>query len=371
MEQVPDDCNKPPRLREYRGQHVSFRPPGNDADRVALVPNLGYRPEELNLYTEVDPLQENVPPLRGPNALRYVLTHHKREMLTEILPAAPALVYMETLQDRVDAYMVKKYAGTRPDPARLKQDIKDHAASLGFTLCGVTLLDRRFVVDGCDDRFPYPRAVVLGMEMRKEWLMQAPNYRLRRYPDYDVYRRAGNAVHRVANFIRRQGISCSARVAFNGAAIYPVHAITAGLGELGAFGGVITPEFGPRQRWCMITVDAELPLDHPTDRGLAEFCEKCLLCVAKCPAKAIPEKPMWWRGVYKRKINDLKCWAFFTGWHTCAVCINVCPLHRFGPREVLEHYEKTGEVLGYEEIVAEKPMYRKAKNLEALLESVR
>jgi ferredoxin len=253
----------------------------------------------------------------------------------------------------------------------LKKDLKDCAASLGFALCGVTLLDRRFVARGFDDRFPYPTAVVLGMEMRKEWLMQAPNYRLRRYPDYDVYRRAGNAVHRVANFIRRQGVSCSARVAFNGAAIYPVHAITAGLGELGAFGGVITPEFGPRQRWCMITVDAELPLDGPADRGLAEFCEKCLLCVAKCPAKAIPERPMWWRGVYKRKINDLKCWAFFTGWHTCAVCINVCPLHRFGPREVLEHYERTGEALGYEEIKAEKPMYRKTRDLEALLESVR
>jgi ferredoxin len=359
------------RLREYRGQYVKFRPDDMAEDRVALIPNLRYRPEELNLYSEVEPLKENVPPLRGNNALRYVLTHHRREALTEILPAFPALVYMEGLQDKVDARMAKKYAGSNPDPARLKQDIKDYAASLGFALCGVTLLDRRFVVDGFDGGFPYPRAIVLGMEMRREWLMQAPNYRLRRYPDYDVYRRAGNAVHRVANFVRRQGVSCSARVAFNGAAVYPVHAITAGLGELGAFGGVITPEFGPRQRFCMISVDAELPLDSPRDFGLAEFCEKCLLCAAKCPAKAIPEKPLWWRGVYKRKINDLKCWAFFTAWHTCAVCINACPLHRFGPREVQEHCDRTGEVLGYEEIAAEKPMYRKTKNLESLSDLVR
>jgi ferredoxin len=358
------------RLREYRGQHVRYRPNDVAEDRIALIPNLEYRAEELALYSEVDPLQENIPPLRGPNTLRYVVTHHKREMCSEILPAVPALVYMETLQDRVDTYMVKKYAGSHPDPARLKQDIKDYAASLGFALCGVTLLDRRFVVDGYDGRFPYRTAVVLGMEMRKDWLMQAPNYRLRRYPDYDVYRRAGNAIHRVANFIRRQGVSCSARVAFNGAVVYPVHAITAGLGELGAFGGVITPEFGPRQRWCMITVDAELPLDEPRDLGLAEFCEKCLLCVAKCPAKAIPKKPVWWRGVYKRKINDLKCWTFFTGWHTCAVCINVCPLHRYSSRDVLDHYERTGEVLGYKEIMAERPAYRKAKDLGKLMESV-
>lgn len=370
MENRDRNGNGPVRLRSYRGQHVQYRPNDMGQDRVALIPNLGYRPEELNLYSEVDPLQENVPPLRGPNALRYVVAHHKREAVTEILPAFPALLYMEALQHKVDARMVQKYAGVNPDPARLKRDIKDYAASLGFALCGVTLLDRRFVVEGCDGGFPYPRAVVLGMEMRKEWLMQAPNYRLRRYPDYDVYRRAGNAVHRVANFIRRQGVSCSARVAFNGAVVYPVHAITAGLGELGAFGGVITPEFGPRQRFCMITVDAELPLDEPRDLGLAEFCEKCLLCVKKCPAKAIPEKPVWWRGVYKRKINDLKCWAFFTGWHTCAVCINSCPLHRYGPREVLDYYERTGEVLGYEEIMAERPTYRKTKNMDKLMELV-
>ncbi len=227
------------RLREYRGQHVKLRPPGPHEDRVALIPNLGYRPQELNLYSEVDPLEENVPPLRGTNALKYVWTHHKREMLPEILPAVPALVYMETLQKKADQRMVRSNAARRPDPAQLKQDIKEYAASLGFALCGVTLLDRRFVVEGCDNRFPYSTAVVLGMEMRREWLLQAPNYRLRRYPDYDVYRRAGNAAHRVADFIRRQGVSCSARVAFNGAVIYPVHAITAGLGELGAFGGAI------------------------------------------------------------------------------------------------------------------------------------
>lgn len=359
------------RLREYRGQHVKFRPNDMEQDRVALIPNLEYRPEELNLYSEVDPLHENVPPLRGSNKLGYLFVHHKREVIPEISPTLPALIYMEALQGRVDGKLVKKYSGRRPDPVRLKQDIKEYAASLGFALCGVTLLDRRFVTMGNDGKFPYNVAVVLGMEMRREFLMQSPNYRLRNYPDYDVYRRASRGTHKLANFIRRQGVSCSARIPFDGAVVYPTHAITAGLGELGAFGGVITPEFGPRQRWGLITVDADLPLDEPRDYGLAELCESCLLCVAKCPAKAIPEKPMWWRGVYKRKINDLKCWAFFTGWHTCAVCINSCPLHRFGPREVLDHYERTGEVLGYEEIMAEKPAFRKTKNTDRLMDLVR
>ncbi len=152
----------------------------------------------------------------------------------------------------------------------------------------MTLLDRRFVVEGSDAKFPYETVVVLGMEMRKEWLMQAPNYRLRRYPDYDVYRRAGNAVHRVAHFIRRQGVSCSARVPFNGAAVYPVHAITAGLGELGAFGGVLTPEFGPRQRWCMITVDADLPPDDPADHRPGRFLRSLLALRKEMPGPGHP-----------------------------------------------------------------------------------
>jgi len=358
------------RLREYQGQHVKFRPNDLGQDRIALIPNLGYRPEELNLYAEVDPLYENVPPMRSFNKAAYLFVHHKREFLPEIFPILPALVYMEALQSTMDKYLIKRYSRQRHDSAQLKRDIKDYAAALGFALCGITLLDRRFVTKGNDDKFPYNVAIVLGMEMRKEFLLQSPNYRLRNYPDYDVYRRASSRIHKLANFIRRQGISCSARIPFDGAVIYPPHAITAGLGELGAFGGVITPQFGPRQRWGLITVDAELPLDEPRNYGLAEFCEKCLLCVAKCPAKAIPENPLWWRGVYKRKLNDLKCWTFFTGWNTCAICINVCPLHRYGTERVLNHYERTGEVLGYDEIMAERPLYRKTKGLEEMMELV-
>ena len=356
---MPDRSeNMKRRLLEYRGQRVGRRGGIPLEDRVGLIPNLEYDREELDLYSEVDPLLENIPPLRGPNKISYIATHHRREALTEILPTFPALVRMEVLQDIADRLRTAASRGRKPDPAQLKRDIKAHAASLGFALCGVTLLDPRFVTAGNERKFPHPTAVVLGMEMRKEWLLEAPNYHLRRYPDYDVYRRAGNRVHRLAGFIRSRGVSCSARVPFDGAVVYPVHAITAGLGGLGAFGGVVTREFGPRQRFCMIVVDSELPLDEPVDLGVAELCDACLLCARKCPAGAIPSEPLWWRGVRKRKINDLKCWAFFTAWHTCAVCLNACPLHRYGYQAVTEHFERTGEILEYESILAEKVVFR-------------
>ena len=346
------------RIRAFRGQRVGFRFAKETDDILVDIPNLRVRPEELNLYTEVDPLEENIPPLRGMNKLRYVPAHRRLESIFEISPTLPPLVYMKLLQKQVDRFLVGRHSGPKPEPDGLKREIKEYAARLGF-LMGVTRLDRRFVTRGSDGRFPYSTAVVLGMEMRRDFLLEAPDYRLRRYPDYDVYRKAGWRVHRVAHFIRRRGVSCSARIPFDGSAIYPVHAITAGLGELGAFGGVITPEYGPRQRWCMITVDEELPLDEPVDLGIAAFCEQCLLCVEKCPAGAIPRQPLWWRGVYKRKVNDLKCWAFFSNFKGCAICINACPIHRFGYGPVMEHYERTGEILGRDEILAWKPPLRK------------
>ena len=300
---------------------MKARTAGPAEDRIALIPGLQYRPQELNLYSEVDPLRENIPPLRGARALSYVAVHHKREMVTEIMPTAPALAYMELAQSIVDRHLVKKHSGELPEAARLKADIKQYAAALGFALCGVTKLDRRFVVEGMDSRFPYETVVVLGMEMNKDFLLQAPNYCLRRYPDYDVYRREAT----------RSTESPTSSAA----------------------GG-----FGPRQRWCMIAIDSPLPVDEPARTGLADFCENCLLCVRKCPAGAIPEEPLWWRGVYKRKIDDLKCFTFFTSWHTCAICINVCPLHRYPTASVLEHFETTGEVMGYDEILAERSVYR-------------
>jgi len=351
QDRIDERLGTGPRLHTYQGQHVKARPYTRGYDRIAEIPNLKVSVVELDLYSEVDPLEENIPPLRGAGKLMYLSAHRKVEFLPEISPTLPPLLYMEALQSRIDRRTVSRYE-RQTDRARLKEDIQAYAASLGF-ISGVTLLDRRFVTSGHDSDFPYDTVLMLGMEMRKEYLLNAPNFRLRRYPDYDVYRRAGYRVHRVASFLRRQGVSCAARIPFDGAVIYPVHAILAGLGELGAFGGVITPQYGPRQRWCLVSIDADLPLDNPVDFGISRFCEGCLLCIAKCPGKAIPAEPLWWRGVYKRKINDLKCWAFFSNFKGCAICINSCPFHRFGYDAVMDHHARTGEVLGEKEILAE------------------
>jgi ferredoxin len=206
-------------------------------------------------------------------------------------------------------------------------------------------VDRRFIAGARDEKFPYDTALVLGMEMDRDLLDEVPRPGDRLF-DFETYVESGRRVFDVAGFIRSRGYRCYARVPFDGWVKYPVHAINAGLGELGANGVVITREYGPRVRWTMISIDAELPIDPPVDLGMAAFCDACRLCIRACPGKAIPAERIWWRGVLKRKINDTKCYPYFLKYEGCGICLKVCPIHRFGYDPCMRAYGKDGTVLG-------------------------
>lgn len=60
-------------------------------------------------------------------------------------------------------------------------------------------------------------------------------------------------------------------------------AVRAGLGEFGVCGEVLTPQFGPRQRFQLILTDAEL---EPTPLVAEPVCDRCGECVASCPLGA-------------------------------------------------------------------------------------
>lgn len=62
-------------------------------------------------------------------------------------------------------------------------------------------------------------------------------------------------------------------------------ALAAGLGDIGWNGLVLTPEFGPRQRFLALVTDAPLLPDALYD-GPA-LCDRCGRCVEHCPAGAI------------------------------------------------------------------------------------
>ncbi|MCL2855534.1 MAG: 4Fe-4S binding protein [Defluviitaleaceae bacterium] len=64
---------------------------------------------------------------------------------------------------------------------------------------------------------------------------------------------------------------------------FRVAAVLCGMGEMGHSGMVLTPKFGPAQRFYFIVTEAELEQD-PVLEGL---CVKCMQCVKNCPAGAI------------------------------------------------------------------------------------
>jgi ferredoxin len=67
-------------------------------------------------------------------------------------------------------------------------------------------------------------------------------------------------------------------------------AVRAGLGEIGFCGEVLTPEFGPRQRFQLILTDA--PLAPSPLLGKA-ICDRCGACSKSCPLGAFKgEKPL-------------------------------------------------------------------------------
>jgi len=65
-------------------------------------------------------------------------------------------------------------------------------------------------------------------------------------------------------------------------------AVAAGLGEMGWNGVVLTPEYGPRQRFISILTDASLEPD-PLYQG-PPLCDRCLLCAKACPVGALSEE---------------------------------------------------------------------------------
>lgn len=68
-----------------------------------------------------------------------------------------------------------------------------------------------------------------------------------------------------------------------------IAAFCAGLGEIGYSNLFLTPEYGPRQRFNLLLTDMPLEPD-PLFEG--KICDRCKLCVARCPGKALSPTKM-------------------------------------------------------------------------------
>jgi epoxyqueuosine reductase len=123
-------------------------------------------------------------------------------------------------------------------------------------------------------------------------------------------------------------------------------AVAAGLGRFGLHSLVLTPQFGPRQRWGAVITDAPLQLDMPLKKELCnpDQCERA--CIKSCPARVFSEGRR--EGILDANFLPGGLWHYWNidksacrtyratrknelGWvteggHACAICLKVCPV---------------------------------------------
>ena len=193
------------------------------------------------------------------------------------------------------------------------QQVKDFAKAAGAELCGGANMER---CEGApaqmDPRnsFPgarsaivlgrrIPRGVYRGIEEGTHW----SNYTFYGYNRLNTLM-LPKAQYATACFIEDYGFEATPvypgvaeaepsreplREGQPGPNVYPnirIAAVAAGVGEMGWSKVFLSPEFGPRQRLCMILTDAELepdPLVKPNS-----ICNLCMACVEDCPGHCIP-----------------------------------------------------------------------------------
>ncbi|MGQ9759948.1 MAG: hypothetical protein ACUVQ5_05205 [Candidatus Methanomethylicaceae archaeon] len=228
----------------------------------------------------------------------------------------------------------------------LTERIKSLAQSLGADLFGIAdpyseLLQRAPEGHRPQDYIKNPRSVlVLGMVVIYPVLQTAPSTIYSKH--YDTINECLNEVaYKVTKSLQEEGYNsiCFPETdnykvfwaqynagsqnfvpSFNHMAV----AEAAGLGKKGLCGVVLTPKYGPRQRWVSIITEGALRRGEPLE---GEIClEKrepgsCKRCINSCPIGAI---------TVERGTDVRACWVYWNKLRdsgaACGLCIKSCPI---------------------------------------------
>lgn len=232
------------------------------------------------------------------------------------------------------------------DEERLTEAVKSYAQSMGADIFGVAdsyshLLQAAPKGHRPQDYLPgADSVVVLGMVVIEPVLQTTPSSIYSKH--YDTINECLNiAAYRVTTFLQRSGYRS---ICFPETDNYKVFwrqydegyqkfvpsfnhmaaAEAAGLGKKGICGVILTPEYGPRQRWISIVTEA------PLVKGKAfsgEVCleriepNSCQKCVKSCPIGAI---------TVKGGTDVRRCWIYWNqlrdSGSACGLCIKSCPV---------------------------------------------
>lgn len=204
------------------------------------------------------------------------------------------------------------------------QEFEKKAKDLGVDLIGYTPLIEDFIFYNLK---VYGRnLIILGMEMRWDEIKTAPSINCS-LEAFRVYYELGEITIQLTEYLKEMGYKCEAHHPFGGKFLFPPHAVAAGLGIMGRNGLVITPEFGPRQRWVVISTDAEIPNREKNDlKALEDYCKECGACVRGCKGGAAYETPIYHENSpVITHIDRSKCIDSLINNNYCSYCLKVCP----------------------------------------------
>jgi len=249
--------------------------------------------------------------------------------------------------------------------ALLTEKIKADARQLGADVVGITELDPRFVFtkdnDGNPVQLKHKYAIVIGKGLdyrlanpvapcpwEKQFsaipeelaaVLSGKNVQsTHAIPPADIeemrqtlefFQDGGRIAVELAGEIRSFGYPARAHFGrWSEVQVIPV-AVEAGLGEVGKNGVLISPKFGPRGSFPIVTTDLPLIPDNQADPGIQEFCRTCNKCARACPVRAIPTgAPVVVNGLSKWPVDGNKCWTFIKSNPKCMACMGACPFNK-------------------------------------------
>ncbi|HEX3958424.1 MAG TPA: hypothetical protein VHZ03_17650 [Trebonia sp.] len=130
------------------------------------------------------------------------------------------------------------------------------------------------------------RAVVCVLEQNYDATQTIPGHKAEQAA-LSAYGELEDRMVALADWLRKRGWRARPET-FMGESMFIPYAVAAGLGQLGLNGQLLTPHAGSRARLYMLTTNAPLVFGKPVDYGIEGVCDRCQICVRRCPVGAIP-----------------------------------------------------------------------------------
>jgi ferredoxin len=255
--------------------------------------------------------------------------------------AMASFQFIRELKDSVEGGGAEAQPELAAAAARLSSEqmsdwLKTLARFYGAHSAGITALEGYHLYShigrgpgryGARIRLPHTHALAFTVEMRNIPLQQGPGAAAvmesaREYAD------AARIAVQLAACLRLIGASARAHIDENYRVLCPLVARDAGLGEIGRFGYLITPDLGPRVRLAVVTTDLKLQPDrYLPDAAVIDFCSFCTKCADNCPAGAVPTgERVRSNGALRWKIDADACFRYWNSVGTdCGRCMATCP----------------------------------------------